>query len=106
MAKVILVNDVEHELYLVRMRSITNPEKHLANMIGIFYTDELGHILECNDISLKFESQELYELYIRTLREAIRYKFYSLASLRVEYTYILDIKIEKGIAYVSFERLD
>ena len=105
MAKIIIVNDIDNELYLVRKYSITNPQMHLANMIGIFFRDEIGCILESNDISFKFESQELYELYVKTLREAIRSKFYSLLTLYIEYRYILDIKIDKGIAYVSFERL-
>ena len=90
---------------IIRKYSITNPQMHLANMIGIFFRDEIGCILESNDISFKFESQELYELYVKTLREAIRSKFYSLLTLYIEYRYILDIKIDNGIAYVSFERL-
>ena len=102
MAKIIIVNDIDNELYLVRKYSITNPQMHLANMIGIFFRDEIGCILESNDISFKFESQELY---VKTLREAIRSKFYSLLTLYIEYRYILDIKIDNGIAYVSFERL-
>ena len=39
MAKIIIVNDIDNELYLVRKYSITNPQLHLANMIGIFFRD-------------------------------------------------------------------